>query len=57
MGRSCKVLAERREKCINYLRRNNIKFSFISCDYCPHKHSCPYAYDPYNIDGDCLLMK
>ncbi len=54
---SDKELAERRERCINYLRRININFSFITCDQCPCRCRCPYAYDPYNTDGDCLLAK
>ena len=28
-----------------------------TCSGCPFKDKCPYAYDLYNKDGDCLMMK
>lgn len=29
----------------------------FTCDNCISKFSCPYAFDPYNEDGDCLAEK
>lgn len=48
---------DRRSEAIKLLRRLGIRFSYITCDRCPLRDSCPYAYDPYNIDGDCIAAK
>jgi hypothetical protein len=29
----------------------------LTCRDCPEEEICPLAYDPYNTDGDCLMMK
>jgi len=29
----------------------------ITCDKCIDLFDCEYAYDMYNIDGDCLASK
>lgn len=29
----------------------------LTCDTCTDKEMCEYAYDPYNLDGDCLILK
>jgi hypothetical protein len=26
----------------------------ITCDKCARKETCPFAYDDYNLNGDCL---
>ena len=28
-----------------------------TCDTCSDRHRCTFAYDVYNTDGDCILMK
>lgn len=28
-----------------------------TCFYCPEAGSCPYAWDDYNTDGECLAEK
>lgn len=28
-----------------------------TCEECPLRRTCVYAFDPYNTDGDCLLDK
>ena len=28
-----------------------------TCANCTSVDECPYAWDPYNTDGDCLAMK
>lgn len=28
-----------------------------TCVECDNKHTCEFAFDPYNMDGDCLLDK
>jgi hypothetical protein len=29
----------------------------FTCDECPAKSTCEFAFDPYNIAGDCLAEK
>ena len=29
----------------------------LTCNKCPDVEECPYAWDPYNTDGDCLADK
>jgi len=29
----------------------------ITCDTCEARSCCKLAYDPYNVDGDCLVDK
>jgi len=52
-----KKLTEKRKNMLKVLERLGIKPRWITCDYCPNKTTCNYAYDPYNTDGDCLLEK
>lgn len=28
-----------------------------TCNDCPDKETCEFAYDLYNLDGDCLMDK
>jgi len=28
-----------------------------TCGKCVSKEDCPYAWDPYNTNGDCFAMK
>lgn len=28
-----------------------------TCFKCPDVDKCPLAFDPYNLDGDCLMNK
>ncbi len=46
-----------REAMIKYLARLGIRYTRITCDDCPSKNSCHWAYDAYNTDGDCLAVK
>ena len=48
---------ERRKRMIEVLRRLGVRYRYITCDRCPMRDTCPYAYDPYNIDGECLAEK
>ena len=57
MVRSEQELQKLREEMVRELGRLGIMYSYITCDDCPQRHTCPYAYDPYNIDGDCLAEK
>ncbi|MGD9155815.1 MAG: hypothetical protein PVG90_10015 [Bacillota bacterium] len=36
-----------------------VNFERCTCLQCPHKDDdlCPFAFDLYNIDGDCLMEK
>ena len=57
MARPEQVLRRLREGMVRELERLGIMYNYITCNRCPQRHSCPYAYDPYNIDGDCLAEK
>ena len=57
MTRTEEELKKLREKMVEKPAEMGIRFSYITCDSCPHRYECPYAYDPYNIDGDCLAEK
>ena len=48
---------DKRDSVINYLRDSGIKWKFLTCDNCPSKNTCEWAYDGYNTDGDCLAEK
>jgi len=52
-----KNLKERRKRMIETLRKLGIRFETITCDTCPNRTKCRWAYDPYNTDGDCLALK
>ncbi len=28
-----------------------------SCDDCSRRFTCPFVFDPYNTDGDCIASK
>lgn len=28
-----------------------------TCNDCPSRETCEWAYDPFNVDGDCLAEK
>ena len=50
--------------CLNDVLIINIEILTIdtnledyTCHACPNKMLCPYVYDSYNINGDCLAMK
>lgn len=49
----------RKELIITYYRENRESPKEITCDSCQLevKLDCPFAYDPYNTDGDCLGEK
>ncbi len=50
-------LEKLRKQCIEYLRKHRIRYRYITCDFCLLKNKCEHAYDPYNIDGDCIAVK
>lgn len=29
----------------------------FTCNDCGARRACPFVFDPYNIDGDCLMEK
>ena len=46
------------DKYLKYLEEKyDIKLEDLTCHTCKDKETCPYAYDGYNIDGDCLAIK
>lgn len=49
----------RRQLITEYFSQNRESPKKVTCDECPHstKTACPFAYDGYNTDGDCLADK
>ena len=45
-------MKKRKPKEIKYKPPDN-----LTCYDCKLTEECPYAYDPYNTDGDCLMSK
>lgn len=37
--------------------KHNYRYEDFSCSNCRINWGCPCSFDPYNIDGDCLLDK
>lgn len=37
--------------------KNEIKRREFTCYNCSKELKCPYAFDLYNVNGDCLLIK
>lgn len=33
------------------------KIESFTCDACPARRTCDFAFDAYNTDGDCLAEK
>ncbi|MEQ8822859.1 MAG: hypothetical protein RIC14_00620 [Filomicrobium sp.] len=45
---------------VDQLRKRISKYFGIdtfTCDECDARYTCPYAFDPYNTNGDCLAEK
>ena len=57
MGRGVDRIEELRRQAIEELKRLGIRFMYLTCDYCEHRETCEYAYDLYNTDGDCIVIK
>ncbi len=51
------MLGDLRERMIRRLKELGIRWEWITCDRCPVREKCEWAYDPYNTDGDCLAVK
>ena len=49
--------AAARAGMIAWLKGHRVRWKYITCDKCMGRWTCPYAYDPYNIGGDCLWEK
>jgi len=47
----------REEDIQTLLNQLGLKLEDLTCHTCKDKHDCPYAYDPYNTNGDCLAIK
>jgi len=47
----------KREEMLKRLKDLGITFQWITCDKCPERETCEFAYDTYNTDGDCLALK
>jgi hypothetical protein len=51
-------LAKMRDDVIQHLNRiHHYEDINFTCDECDQRHVCPFVYDPYNTDGDCLAEK
>ncbi len=53
------ALLKLRSDSIEDIEKNYPEFVYASftCDDCPRAPICDLAYDPYNLDGDCLYDK
>ena len=51
------VQLRRKTMIAEYVRENGEPPKEITCDSCQDPENCPYCYDLYNTDGDCLAMK
>lgn len=51
--------AEKREDAMTYIRRELRPEGEVifGCDDCGAVEGCEFAFDPYNIDSDCLAEK
>lgn len=50
-----KLLEYQLNKSTNLI--NGIQSDLFTCSYCVVRNQCIYAYDKYNIGGDCLESK
>ncbi|MBR2118480.1 MAG: hypothetical protein IJ935_07380 [Afipia sp.] len=50
--RSAEELARRRS-----VVASDFDIDAFTCDDCPAKPTCEWAFDPYNTGGDCLAEK
>ena len=37
--------------------KNDLDIAKCTCNECDEAEKCQYAYDIYNIDGDCIMEK
>lgn len=44
-----------KQSIMNFIRR--IIEDGMTCDNCRDNDTCKMAYDGYNMDGDCIMMK
>lgn len=42
---------------LEWLKECNVQEQECECFYCPDSDTCEFAYDPYNVDDDCLNDK
>jgi hypothetical protein len=49
-------MATKREQMISWLKEHGLMSigTTVTCDDCPQIDNCKWAFDPYNINGDCL---
>lgn len=47
----------RDEAVTSYAAATGEAITQFTCDNCRDAPRCPYAFDPYNTDGDCLGSK
>lgn len=47
-------MATKREEMVAWLKEHDLSHTSITCDDCGLVDDCKWAFDPYNIDGDCL---
>lgn len=61
MGHWAALLGEKRTEDELAVRRADVALQFdiekFTCDDCPAKPTCEWAFDPYNTDDDCLAEK
>ena len=49
---------EKRQDTVNYLISDGFdRLVVFGCDNCEAVDTCEWAFDPWNLDGDCLAEK
>ncbi len=51
------TMAIERARVVAIYANQGLGINYFTCDGCIEKYECPYVYDSYNVDGDCLAMK
>jgi hypothetical protein len=53
-----RTLKEKRQGSVDFFKNDGVtRYIYFGCDECGAARHCEFAYDPYNIDGDCLAEK
>ncbi len=55
--RSDDELKKLENESIQYLKQYGVDNPIFTCSTCNDKRTCYFAFDGYNIDGDCLALK
>lgn len=56
---SDKDLERKKERALTIIRKinENYQIDYFTCEKCGAKYTCPWVFDAYNVNGDCLAEK